>query len=126
MISPIDRWTSKPNIAEKVTPIGGTSIAGGANAVIPVLTDIPCGFAKQIEVFFLCTTANIQHVLITNYAASRSLNVQTQLTGLIVANTTVSVVFNGPFGQSFDISVQLTGAGAPVGTVATIWACAKA
>jgi hypothetical protein len=127
MISPIDRWTSKPNVAEKVTPIGGTSIAGVQNTFVTVLENIPCGFARTIEVFFLCTTQPIQHIVIRSYAANRTLVVDTQITGAVVANTTVSVTFNGPFGQSYDVLVQLkNGADTPAGTVATMWTAAKA
>lgn len=127
MISPIDRFTSKPNIAEKVTPIGGAPIDGDANAFRTVLTDIPCGFARTIEVFFLCTTQPIQHIIIRSYAANRSLFVDTQITGAIAANTTTSVAFAGPFGQSYDVRVKLkNGAATPVGTVATVWSCARA
>lgn len=127
MISPIDRWTSKPNVAEKVTPIGGTSIAGAPNQFITVLRDIPCGFAKTIEVFFLCTTEPIQHIIIRSYAASRSLVVDTLVTGAVPANTTISVAFPGPFGQSYDVVVKLkNGMATPPGTVATVWSCARA
>lgn len=127
MIAPIDRYTSVPNVAEKVTPVGGTSIAGVQNSYVNVLTNIPCGFARTIEVFFLCTTQPIQHLVIKTYAANRLLSVQTFLTGAVAANTTTSVTFNGPFGQTYDVQVQLkNGADTPVGTVATAWTAAKA
>lgn len=127
MISPIDRFTSVPNVAEAVTAGDGFDIAGAANAFVWVLTDIPCAFAKQIEVFFLCSAEPIQHIMIKNYAANRTISVTTQLTGAIVANTPISVTFNGPFGQTFDVGVQLkAGAATPAGTLAKMWAAAKA
>lgn len=127
MISPIDRWTSKPNVAEKVTPVIGVDIGGAANATVFLLTDIPCDFARTIEVFFLCASQPIQHIIIRNYAANRTIFVDTQLTGAIALNTPTSVAFNGPFGQSYDILVQLkNGAITPNGTLALCWTAAKA
>lgn len=126
MISPIDRYTSVPNVAEAVTSGDGFDIGGAANAFITVLTDIPCSFAKQVEVFFL-TTDSIQHIVIKTYAANRTISVQTFLTGAIAANTATSVTFNGPFGQTYDVLVQLKNGGAtPAGTLAKMWTAAKA
>jgi hypothetical protein len=127
MIAPIDRFTSVPNVAEAVTPVNGVSIAGVQNTFATLLSDIPCGFAKQIEVFFLCVTQPIQHIVIRNYAANRTIFVDTQLTGAIAANTQTSVTFNGPFGQSYDILIQRkNGADTPAGTLAFCWTAAKA
>ena len=130
MISPIDRWTSKPNVAEKVTPVTGVDLgaSGGApNSTVFLLTNIPCDFARTVEVFFLCVTQPIQHIIIRNYAANRTIFVDTQLTGAIASNTPTSVVFNGPFGQSYDIIVQLkNGAITPAGSLALCWSAAKA
>ena len=107
MIAPIDRFTSVPNVAEAVTSGAGFDIQGAANATIDVLTDIPCAFAKSIEVFFLCASQPIQHIIIKSYAANRTISVQTQVTGAVAANTPISVTFNGPFGQTYDVQVQL-------------------
>lgn len=127
MISPIDRFTSVPNVAEAVTSGDGFDIQGAPNAFVWMLTNIPCGFAKTIEVFFVCPGDSIQHVVIKNYAGNRTVNVVTQLTGAVAANNTVSVTFNGPFGQSYDIGVQLKGGVAtPAGTLAKMWTAAKA
>ena len=127
MIAPIDRFTSVPNVAEAVTSGDGFDIAGAPNALIDVLTDIPCSFAKSIEVFFLCATQPIQHVVIKSYAANRTISVSTQVTGAVAANTPISVTFNGPFGQTYDVQVQLKGGVAtPVNTFAKIWTAAKA
>ena len=127
MISPIDRYTSVPNIAETMTSGDGFDIQGAPNQIITVLKDIPCSFAKSIEVFFLCSAEPIQHIVLTNYAGSRTLSVQTQITGAVAAGTTISVTFNGPFGQTYDVAVQLKNGGAtPAGTLAKIWTAAKA
>ena len=126
MISPIDRWTSKPNVAEKVTSRQGVDIGGAANGFVTLLSDIPCDFARTIEVFFSTTDA-IQHIVIRSYAANRVIQVDTQVTGAIVANTPTSVTFNGPFGQSYDVLIQRkNGAPTPALTFAQCWSAAKA
>lgn len=126
MIAPIDRFTSVPNVAEAVTSGDGFDIAGDANQFITVLTNIPCYFAKSIEVFFVCASQPIQHIVIKNYAGSRTINVSTQVTGAVPANTPISVTFNGPFGQTYDVLVQLKNGAATPATLAKVWTAAKA
>ena len=124
MITPLSRYTSAPTIAEALTTLpSGVSLEGLAGTQITLLTNVPCAHARTIEIF-LNTPVKLNHIIVRSYAGERSLSVDTKVTGAIAAGTTTSVVFPGPYGQTFDILVELnalTGGG----NFAKCWVAAK-
>lgn len=126
MIGPIDRqmnipWSSEELAVDPTTNDTLVTIAPGAAAT--VISDVSCIHAHSITVFIQMVAGALvaPGVTIRKYAANRTFYVDTNIIGVLAAPATAAADNTTAIGQTYDIIVHASGAGATV----RVWTCAR-
>ena len=125
MIGPIDRQMNIPWSSEAlaVNSSNVSLIDIPIATAVTVITNLSCIHAHSITVFIQVVAGALAApgVTIRKYAANRTFYVDTNVIGVLAAPATAAADSTAAIGQTYDIIVHGSGAGATV----RVWTCAR-
>ena len=126
MIEPLYRYTSVPMVEQlstfdRVQQMARIDVAAAAGAY-DILVGLPTIHARSVTVFLECTVA-LNSVQFRKWAANRTIDAFTTVSGALAAGVTLQAIDTTSLGETLDLRINKA---ATAAGFITAWICARA